>query len=244
MENKVQKFLFCTELLLLEIIFLALFYFLCQKIESPSAKQTLLARQEILIRIRNIGFGLLLYALFIFALTAGIANFLPETAGKFHWIGALKLEDSFGSNRGYIWKRTVWEWRELPLIDKLSGVDLNRFPAFINKTYRTEMPTVLGKVMFLDAHNEFLQFLVTTGLLGVVGYFGMLVSSVVRFWKLAKERPILLIGSVTALSYLMQGLVNNPQTFTTPLLFVFFWIMENIARKGAKMKPENPPLHS
>ena len=82
----------------------------------------------------------------------------------------------------------------------------------------------------VDAHNEFLQFLVTTGVFGVVGYFGLLISTVVSSAKKYLEKPIMLLGIVVPCGYMAQGMVNNPTVFLTPYLFLMLGIIKSLEK--------------
>lgn len=141
----------------------------------------------------------------------------------------IKEGDAFGHNRGYIWKRTLLNFKELPFIYKLFGYGPNCFLQFMEENYGEEMRSLYGAV-FIDAHNEGLQFLAVTGIAGGVSYFGMQIS---LFWKCfrEKENEILIVGCIGMLAYFMQGIVNNPMVFTTSLYFLFLGIMENKVRK-------------
>lgn len=183
----------------------------------------------------------IIFSLLGMVIVIGIVLFLLANSdsgrmweGKAEWLNRLKLQDSFGSNRGYIWKRTLHAWCRLSTKQKIFGFGLNCFQQFIDTGYGEEI-RLLYTAPFADAHNEMLQFLVTTGILGVTGYFGLLISAAVLYGKKASRFPILMMGTVTICSYLAQGMVNNPQIFTTPLLFLFLGIMksmEKLCRKG------------
>jgi hypothetical protein len=43
-----------------------------------------------------------------------------------------------------------------------------------------------------------------------------------------KEQPLLLMTVAMIGAYIVQGLINNPQVFTTPLLFVYLGIAESL----------------
>lgn len=139
------------------------------------------------------------------------------------------LEDPFGSSRGYIWKRTLWNFKEYPFLYKLFGYGPNCFFQSIERAYGAEMRALYGDP-FIDAHNECLQFLAVTGIMGAVSYMGMQISLFISCLRRRKEAQVLLIGCIGILAYLMQGLVNNPQVFTTPLYFIFLGIMAHHCR--------------
>lgn len=139
-------------------------------------------------------------------------------------------DDSFGSNRGYIWRITFEEFRNLPILQKLFGYGPNGFLQFIDRNHAEEMRS-LYEQPFIDAHNEAIQFLAVTGIVGMVSYMGMQISMMVRCAKDYSHNPIALVGLTGIAAYLAQGLVNNPQIFITPLLFIFMGIMESKLRR-------------
>lgn len=147
--------------------------------------------------------------------------------------GMLQLTDEFGSYRGYIWKKSCLSFKEQPLLKQIFGCGMNSFWDNMPEKYQTEILSILGGRL-LDAHNEFLQYLVTTGVVGTAGYFGFLFYHVYVWWKKAAGNPMLIIGIITICSYLVQGLVNNPQVFITASLFVFLGIMKSIERHKLK----------
>lgn len=178
-------------------------------------------------RFRNVIFGFLVGVGMLLLVMVVVVNVLGKDRIGNGVLGRLILDDSFGTNRGYIWKRTILAYGDLPLWQKITGIGLNQFGPFIQNAYGAEM-TRLFQAPYIDAHNEFLQFLVTSGVAGVAGYFGFLISALIRYWKRMKEQPLLLMTVGMIGAYIVQGLINNPQVFTTPLLFVYLGIAESL----------------
>ena len=141
------------------------------------------------------------------------------------------LEDSFGTNRGYIWKRTLLNFKELPLWQKLFGYGPNCFYQSLQQRFGAEMHELFDSP-FLDAHNEALQILAITGILGLASYLGMQLSLLASCLRKCRLDGIFLAGSVGITAYLLQGLVNNPSIFTLPPFFLFLGILENRLRKA------------
>ncbi len=134
------------------------------------------------------------------------------------------LPDSFGTNRGYIWKRTLSNFSHLPIWQKLLGYGPNCFFQSMEARYGAEM-IERYTYPFLDAHNEALQFLAVTGVFGAASYFGMqlsLLASCLRRWK---QNPVSFFGVIGISAYLLQGLANNPSVFATPLYFIFLGVI-------------------
>ncbi len=151
--------------------------------------------------------------------------------GSLAFLNRMKIDDSFGSTRGYIWKTTMESWVKMPFWDKISGFGLNCYHVFIQQYGGSEVSEVFNGALLIDAHNEFLQFLTTTGLLGVVGYFGLLISMAVRSARQSLNKPQMILGVVVICAYIAQGMVNNPTIFLTPYLFLMLGIirgMENM----------------
>lgn len=84
---------------------------------------------------------------------------------------------------------------------------MDTYGDYFNKTY-------------LNAHNEFLQYLVTTGIVGVFSYSMIWVSSLLDFIKRRKKtcRDWILFSGI--FGYLGQALVNNPQALNYAVLFI------------------------
>lgn len=139
----------------------------------------------------------------------------------------INFDDSFGSNRGYVWKRTVHIIREEGIIRFLFGHGMNNFSSVFNRYYLDEMSQKFDSP-FIDAHCEPLQFMITTGFTGSVGYFGMMAVSLKKGIDDVGKNPIFIIEIATITSYFLQGLVNNPQVFTLPLIFIFISVFESI----------------
>ena len=148
----------------------------------------------------------------------------------------LIFDDSWGSNRGYVWKRTMDLFGCLPLWKKLIGCGMGMFPSFF-EVFHTDSMKQLG-YYFVDAHNEGLQFLVTTGIVGLVSYFGIIITTLIKnlsFVKKGKqESELSVIVPAILFVWLIQGLVNSPNVFITPYLFLFLGIGQNIVAEKRK----------
>ena len=70
-----------------------------------------------------------------------------------------------------------------------------------------------------NAHNEYLQYLVTHGLLGLASYLLFVISAVRRgFREGGRFQKAAALGAVC---YLVQAFFNLLQALTTPMFFVF-----------------------
>ncbi len=179
--------------------------------------------------IRKWIFGVLAVLAGIGILLLIIANLRQESwEGSLAFLNRLQIQDSFGSTRGYIWKTTMKSWAKMPLWDKVTGYGLNCYHMFIQQYGGSEVSEVFNGALLIDAHNEFMQFLTTTGLLGVVGYFGLLISTAVRSARQSLNKPQMILGIAVICAYIAQGMVNNPTIFLTPYLFLMLGIIKGV----------------
>ena len=150
--------------------------------------------------------------------------------GVFSWLNRLKLQDTFGSNRGYIWKVTINSWLDMPVLQKLTGYGVNCYHMLIQQYGGEEVANVFGGAILVDAHNEILQFMITMGLVGTVGYFGLLISTGVTSFKKYAKQPEFLLGVTVVCGYVAQAMVNNPTVFLTPYLFLMLGIIRSMEK--------------
>lgn len=150
--------------------------------------------------------------------------------GAYSALERFHLQDASGSGRGYIWKTTVKCWFRLPLWEKITGYGVNCYHMFINTYGGAEVTEFFGGAQLVDAHNEFLQILTTMGILGVVGYFGLIISTMVKAARSVASKPAMLMGVVVLFGYLAQALVNNPTVFLTPYLFLMLGIIKSMEK--------------
>ena len=117
-----------------------------------------------------------------------------------------------------IWRRCWNIFEDADPLHKLFGHG-NETIAAQMKQYYAEMVSITGK-KYDNAHNELLQYLVTTGLFGVISYLGFVVTSFLYIGRRLKGDPIAIACLAGGVSYFAQSLVNLNQPITAPLFFV------------------------
>ncbi len=133
------------------------------------------------------------------------------------------VNEESGSGRIKIWKET------LPIIPKYlltgSGVD-TFYEAFGgDKIVINSEDTKVDK-----AHNEYLQILVTEGILSTIGYLGLIFITCLHFFKriLKKEiTPLELSLLLAVLAYLVQAFFNIRVTRVAPYFFMIFGLLNS-----------------
>jgi len=126
-----------------------------------------------------------------------------------------KLDDDFGSNRGWIWRNAVEVIPDNPVF----GTGPDTFAQALGEERQTEAIELHG-LIHDRAHNVFLQIAVCMGLPALVAYLIFLGSVFIPAIKPAFERPILFSFGAAAVSYFIQSFFSIEGPITTPL----FWI--------------------
>lgn len=175
--------------------------------------------------IQKVGRGLLLLIV-ILAIGLFLYYFFIDTKqplGTF--ANYLRYNDAWGTGRGLIWNRVLYSYTQLPFLQLLFGHGLD--------TTRLLLIDTFGETMALydNAHNEILQYLVTTGIVGLLCYLSTLISSLKRLWIFIKKEPYAFAIAATMLCYFIQAIVNINQPITTPFLFMFLGIGESFIRQ-------------
>lgn len=124
-----------------------------------------------------------------FAALTAVNTWKPGSIGPLSDIGAFTFSPSWGSNRGATWTAGAMCFTEQSFWKKLIGVGPDGMSAFLYRDGSTALLSLVrerfGQLTLTNAHNEWLTVLVNTGILGLTGYAGMMVSAIVRFFKAA-----------------------------------------------------------
>uniref|UniRef100_UPI004028D608 O-antigen ligase family protein n=1 Tax=Coprococcus sp. TaxID=2049024 RepID=UPI004028D608 len=91
-------------------------------------------------------------------------------------MGIFSFEDSWGNYRGFVWRRLMEAYRDFSVPQRLFGYGNESVKAIMTDRYYDDMMNTVG-VIYDNAHNEYLQYLITTGIFGAVSYVGLLVTT-------------------------------------------------------------------
>lgn len=121
--------------------------------------------------------------------TVGVIVFIAVNNG---WISSTAglgklfyLTDEWGTNRGYIWKHAMEYYKKMPVFNKLIGIG----PDTIYFAYE-EMNSEVAGAAIDNAHNMFLQLLITHGILGLAAWIGWVLDSLILCIKRGRDNVI------------------------------------------------------
>lgn len=125
------------------------------------------------------------------------------------------FNDDWGSGRGYVWIRSMQLYQYLfSMPQKLFGYGADTLAILMNQFFEPQ-----NGVYFDSVHNEYLHFLVTTGLVGMTSYIIFLIACIVKMVKNLKGRPEVAAILFVTLAYMVQATVNINLPVVIPLIY-------------------------
>lgn len=142
----------------------------------------------------------------------------------------LKFSDEWGNYRGMIWRITMESYAKQPFSHKLWGYGLDTF-GVMTVDYREETSRICGQV-YDSAHNEYLQYLVTIGPLGLLAYLSFLVSSIWTMLTKPKNKRWSAAVALAVICYLAQAAVTINLPIVTPIMWMLLSMGVACSRKN------------
>lgn len=128
--------------------------------------------------------------------------------------------DKWGTNRGGVWVRCMKLYAESDWRVKLFGFGPDLLKKPLADAYGAEIAAYCN-LSFNNAHNEYIQYLLTHGALGLAAYLTFAVGACISLLRRARKSAAAACLLAGALAYLLHAVVNVNQPITTPLLFLF-----------------------
>ena len=220
--GKTKAFMFLTvALLLLTTVIAVLFH--RKKSAEQEEKTTQVARRIWLL-------------LFIVAVVAVIVVLVDANSGRHPEIweaykNVLIFSDTWGTGRGINW-RFAWEFftQKSSFLDKLIGNGPDTYYIITMDNFKHLMKDA-GYGIFDSAHNEYLECLVTIGVLGTIAYLSLLATSLRQMLK-NRENVYSLACGFAILAYAVQAVVNIAIPITTPIFMILLYVGINSSQSS------------
>lgn len=155
----------------------------------------------------------------------------PGSLGALSDIPAFTFSDDWGSGRGGTWRAGAMCFAEQDLLHKLTGVGPDAMVAYFYQDAGIELQELLNTAFkgltLTNAHNEWLTVLAGTGILGLVGFGGAMVTAIGTFLKRAGKAcgsscDIYCACGFSLLAYTINNIFSFQQTvnLTTMMLIL------------------------
>jgi hypothetical protein len=146
---------------------------------------------------------------------------------------------SFASGRGLIWQKCLVLFADAPVFHKLFGYGFNNIRPVLESVQGNAWD-LSGTDTIMDAHNIFLNTLITSGILGTAAWGVLLFTLIKKGLQLSADHENALFILIGIATYLIQGLVNGPQVITTPVFLTELGVLWGIAHQlsGLSQQPK------
>jgi O-antigen ligase len=126
------------------------------------------------------------------------------------------IQDEFGTNRIFIWRNALTVFPNNPIIGTGPDTFGHAFPR--------DAHGVFGE-FYENAHNEYIQYLITHGIVGLLFYLAFVGSIVLRSVKKAFNDPIIMAVLAAFVGYLAQAFFNISHPIASQILWIFAGIL-------------------
>lgn len=146
---------------------------------------------------------------------------------------------TWGTFRGYTWTVAVQSFFQGTFVEKIFGVGPDCF-GYVYLAFS-------GSDWMRNAHNEYLQYLVTMGATGLLAYIGCYVGAFIELLRKTskkdggfantkaigekektQELPVQFICFTGIMAYAAQAIVNNPQALNGAIFFTLLAILRGV----------------
>lgn len=131
----------------------------------------------------------------------------------------LYFSDQWGTSRMKVWEAAVCIFGRMNWREKIFGMGPAGFYHAAHKYLSEQELAVFTWGRLMDAHNGYLQYLISVGILGVLTFYGSFVALLVRFFKEGKRENNYVAYAVVVAAFMVQAIANNPHIFIEPLAF-------------------------
>lgn len=154
-------------------------------------------------------------ALILIVAAIGMCFLLANTVGLGSWNKYFRFTYEWGTFRGKIWDYCLDLFKEYNFKELLFGTGPETLQHLTAKGRLFE-----GKSVD-QAHNIYLQYLMTTGICGLLAYVSVLISTAVIVIKHLRKNALAVGIFASLIACWIQGTVNIAQPFTTPIMYIY-----------------------
>lgn len=141
----------------------------------------------------------------------------------------VEISDSFGSSRIFIWKISAQAFIDSPLLGQ--GPDTLKH-RFMDDYYERYMSYAGPTNDYVDkAHNEFLEYAVSGGIVTLLSYCALLIMLIIGLVKNIKDDRYKILF-ISLIAYIIQSVFNISVMMVAPIVWIFFGICLKAYKEG------------
>lgn len=146
----------------------------------------------------------------------------------------LRFDDRWGTHRGFMWINGVKDFFNFDFLHILFGSGCDTF-YHVFEPHFAELCSRFNDSSTNCIHSEYLNYLVTQGVVGLLSYLTVITATVIRAFKTAKQNELSLLFVFPVIAYCAQAVVNIYTPVVTPFVFIFIALIECICRNSNPM---------
>ena len=146
----------------------------------------------------------------------------------------LRFNDAWGTHRGFMWIEGTKDFFKNDLYHLMFGSGCDTF-YHVFEPHFEELNRRFSNTSTNSIHCEYLNYLVTQGIVGLLSYLTVVISALVRAFKTSKNNELILLFIFPIIAYCAQAVVNIYTPVVTPFLFIFIALCEALSRNSHPM---------
>lgn len=174
-------------------------------------------------------------ALVTFIAMLAINTLHPGSIGALSDNPLFTFNREWGSNRGGTWKAGIRAWSSQDLLHKVVGIGPDGMAEYIYKGPDSGLLDMVraqfGNNRLTNAHGEWITILANLGVLGLLGFAGMIVSAIVRFLRAGTGRVLCMACGLAVFSYTVNNIFSFQQIMNLSQMFILLGLGEWLRRK-------------
>lgn len=200
--------------------------------------QKWLQKSKGLVIVGSVGIaGLFVVGLTVNTLSHGALSFLPQ--------GAFTFSNEWGSMRGVTWRAGAGCFWNQDFMHKLVGVGPDSMYMYLYfdapNSVKEMLKECFGGAFLTNAHCEWLTILADIGILGLLGFGGMMISAVVRLLKNSRGNGILCGVAFSLIAYFCNNLFSFQQICGVTYIFILLGMGERCLREKNEQDKKQLP---
>ncbi|MCM1190514.1 MAG: O-antigen ligase family protein [bacterium] len=175
---------------------------------------------------------------------AAVNTVHPGSIGTLSEYSLFTLDENWGSFRGATWSVGWRCFAGQNVLHKLVGVGPDCMPEYLYGGASEELLAAVrerfGEARLTNAHNEWLTVLVNTGILGLIGYVGMMLGGIRQLLQRGSENPFACACGFCLLGYTVNNIFSFQQAMSVGTVFVIFGMGRAFLQRERRKRPVNP----
>lgn len=147
------------------------------------------------------------------------------------YVSVTTFDAEWGNLRGGIWAQGMDFYSKQPLDRKLLGIGPDLILPVFKSVYGEGAKVKWG--YYNNLHNEYLHYLVTIGLIGLIVYLIAIGVMLYRVMRNVKYHTGAFAIAMSALCYLVQAITNISMSSVTPIVLMLLYLGQSIEKKDS-----------